>query len=425
MIAEELLHFVWQFRLFNQLELYTTDNEHVKIQFVGEYNKDAGPDFLQACVTIAGRSWHGNIELHIDGNDWIAHGHHLNAAYNSVILHVVFKNPVPAYRQDGTTIPCLVVGTFLAEQLLDKYQKLMDGRHWIACEAQLSKVNEVFIQMAKGRMLAERMEQQYLRVKNLYKQTKADWEKILFVIFSRSFGMKVNAEVFMQLGETIDLSILRKYIEEPMKQEALFFGQGGFLSGDLCDDYAKELKEEYIYLNEIHRLQEPKLSGWKYLRMRPINFPPFRIAQLVGVYGRNPYLFANLLESTSLDDALNLLKFNRTASYWNNHYRFDKFTTTHHTKLSKIFIYHLLINAFIPVLFSYGKMMGQQPLQNRALDWLEELKAENNYIIRLFCERGLSVSSATDTQALLQLKKAYCDKKRCLECVIGLSILKS
>ncbi|WDF70102.1 DUF2851 family protein [Sphingobacterium oryzagri] len=425
MIAEELLHFIWQFRLFNQLKLFSTAGEPIKIHFVGEHNNNAGPDFIQAKLAIAGQYWHGCVELHVDGRDWMRHKHHQDEAYNSVILHVVFSEPVVAHRADGTRIPCLVLRNFLDEKLLIKYQQLMDNRHWIACEAHLPAVADLHIQQLKGRMLVERLERNYHRVLQLHEQTKADWEKMLFLMICRSFGMKVNAEAFLQLGEAIDLHLVRKYIDEPLKQQALFFGQAGFLTKDYTDDYAVSLKNAYTELCDMHRLAPLSPVLWKQLRMRPANFPTFRLGQLIGVYGANPYLFAGLLACETVEQANLLFQDNRTADYWTDHYQFDRPTRHHETRLSDVFTTHLAINAFVPILFTYGKMMGQPQLEARAFAWLEGIKAEHNHVIAMFAQRGITSLNAADSQALLQLKKSYCDQKKCLECCVGLSILKA
>lgn len=424
MIAEELLHFIWQFRLFNQLELYSTDDEEIKIQFVGELNRDAGPDFLYARISIGETLWTGHVEIHVDGADWVKHGHHRDAAYNNVILHVVYENGEPIYREDGSCVPCLLLGSLLGVDVILRYREVMHNLHWIPCERHLASVSAIVQRQMLDRMAVERLEVQYARISASYEETKGDWECVLFRQLCRSFGMKVNAEAFMQLGRVVNLSLIRKYRKEPLKIEALLFGQAGLLA-NTEDDYALYLRTEFSYLRGLHGLEELTGFAWKFMRMRPANFPTFRLAQLAAVYASNPYLFERMLTCRSVDELLAIFAAPTSSNYWRCHYRFDQKTVGHELSLSKDFINHLLINAFVPITFAYAKMMGLAALQDRALEWLATTKVENNAIVRAYSARGCVARSAVDSQALLHLKRNYCDRKRCLSCMVGHAILKS
>jgi len=424
MVAEELLHFIWQFRLFNQLELYSTDDEEIKIQFVGELNRDAGPDFLYARISIGGTLWTGHVELHVDGGDWVKHGHHRDAAYNNVILHVVYENSAPVYRDDGTCVPCLPLGRLLSVDVILRYKEVMHNLHWIPCERHLASISAIVKRQMLDRLAVERLEVQYARIGASYEETKGDWERVLFRQLCRSFGMKVNAEAFMQLGYLVNVSLIRKYCKEPLKIEALLFGQAGFLA-TAQDDYGLYLRTEFSYLRGLHGLEELTGFTWKFMRMRPANFPTFRLAQLASVYAANPYLFEHILNCKNVDDLFTILAVPAFSSYWACDYRFDQRTAQHELTLSKDFINHLVINAFVPITFAYAKKTGLTLLQDRALEWLATTKAENNAIVRAYRARGCAATSAADSQALLQLKRNYCDRKRCLSCMVGHAILKS
>lgn len=425
MIAEELLHFIWQYRLFNQLELYSTDDEQIKVFQVGQNNKDAGPDFLFSQISIGGQKWGGHIEIHVDGADWFAHGHHRDAAYNAVVLHVVLRNPTHTLRKDGTSIPCLELGRFIDEKVFARYRAIMENLRWIPCEKQLPQAGELSKVQMVQRMVTERLEQRYLQIEELLTDTHSDWERVLFLQLCRSFGMKVNAEPFLELGKLVDLTLVRKYRAESFKIEAMIFGQAGFLTDAPNEDYIKNLVSEYRYLKSIHQLKERTVFEWKFMRMRPYNFPTFRLAQLSALYGRQPYLFEQVIQCKEVADLYRLLIDVTPNPFWETHFVLGKTTRAHTTQLSPSFIEHISINAFIPVIFSYGKYMGVEALQAKVLEWLEQLKGEKNKITRKFNELTLSARSAADSQGLLQLKKEYCDQKRCLECGIGLSIFKS
>ncbi|GHE30566.1 DUF2851 family protein [Sphingobacterium griseoflavum] len=425
MVAEELLHFIWQFRLFNQLELYSTDGEEINIQFVGELNRDAGPDFLYARVSVGTEHWTGHIELHVDGADWLRHQHHKDAAYNNVILHVVYENGITVFRKDGTQIPCLVLGRLVDRKLLVRYRDVMHNLHWIPCERHLPNISSLIKNQLLDRLAVERLEEQYTRIHATLEDTQGDWERVLFIHLSRSFGMKVNAETFMQFGRLVDLGVLRKYQKEPFKMEAMLFGQAGLIARSSADAYERSLQQEYNYLCRVHGLKAMVGFEWKFMRMRPANFPTFRLAQLIGLYGANPYLFQCLLACENVSEVLLLLADEKIGNYWEEHYRFGKKSDRHTLQLSKDFKQHLLINTFIPILFSFAKEMGLDHLQTRALEWLATTKAEDNAIVRAFHARGYDAVAASDSQALLVLKKNYCSKKRCLSCMIGHAIFKS
>lgn len=424
MIAEELLHFVWQFRLFNQLELYSTDDEQIKIFQVGQCNSDAGPDFLFSQISIDSREWRGHVEIHVDGADWFTHRHHLDVAYNNVVLHVVYQNPVPVFREDGTPIPCLELAPLINIRMLEHYREIMNNLHWIPCEKHLPQVDTMYKIQAMQRMAAVRLEQRYAQIQELLVETLGDWEKVLFLQLCRSFGMKVNAQPFFQLGKLVDLSLIRKYKEDSFKIEAMIFGQAGFLADVEKEGYPKELADEYHYLKTVHGLKELKVFEWKFMRMRPYNFPTFRLAQLLALYGQAPYLFEEVVHCNDMTDLNHILTNALPASFWETHFVLGKISPTHPTGLSESFIEHITINAFIPILFSYGKCMSIDKLQTRALAWLEQLKAEQNKITQKFNELTLSAVSAADSQGLLQLKQDYCDQKKCLQCSIGLSLFK-
>lgn len=425
MIAEELLHFVWQFRLFNQLELYSTDDEQIKIFQVGQCNEDAGPDFLFSQISIDSREWRGHVEIHVNGADWFTHGHHTDAAYNSVVLHVVYQNPVPVFREDGTAIPCLELAPLVNSRVLEHYRGIMQNLHWIPCEKHLPRVDPLHKTQVMERMAVVRLEQRHTQIQELLIETLDDWEKVLFLLLCRSFGMKVNAQPFSQLGKLIDLSLIRKYRADAFKVEAMVFGQAGFLADVPKEGYTKKLADEYRYLKTIHGLKELKVFEWKFMRMRPYNFPTFRLAQLLALYGQAPYLFEEVIHCKDMADLDHISTNASLTSFWKTHFVLGKTAPVHTTRLSQPFIEHITINAFIPILFSYGKCMGIDELQARAVSWLGQLKSEQNKITRKFNELTFSAASAADSQGLLQLKQDYCDQKKCLQCNIGLSLFKS
>lgn len=425
MISEELVHFIWQFRFFDQFDLYTQAGEKVSILDVGLPNSNAGPDFLYARLRIAEQEWHGHVEIHVDAKDWGRHSHHEDSAYNNVVLHVVWNGYGLFLREDGTSIPTLQIGERVDSNLLDKYRALKESKLWIPCQNQLKDVNTLVKTQLLQRQLVERLGYKYSLVYDLLNETAHDWEHVLFALVCRSFGMKVNAESFMDLGKILEHVLFRKYQCDLMKLEAMVFGQAGLLHSAHEDSYVKELRNEYAYLKKIHKLRELKPIVWRFMRMRPYNFPTFRIAQFVSLYSAKPSLFADVLFAEDIKTVYSFFEGINVSSYWSDHFIFGNKTSVHSTRISLPFVDHLLINAFIPTMFAYGKYIHDTKLQDKAIAWLETIAAEKNNITNRFFELGMPIRSSADSQAVLHLKKHGCDKKRCLECSVGLFLLRN
>lgn len=424
MVAEEFLHFVWQLRLFNQLNLFSQAGEVIRIIHPGRHNKDAGPDFLHAVLSINGWEWHGHVEMHVDGADWSRHQHQNDPAYTNVVLHVVMHNPVPACRADGTFIPTFVLADHIDPQLIYRYTAMMKSLSWIPCEAQLPTVEPIHKYQALDGALVERLAQKTLFIQGLLEETQGDWERTLFLLLCRAFGMKVNADVFLDFAKRLDFDLLRKYHHDRLKLEALCYGQAGMLTGTGRDPYRLSLQQEYHYLQQLHHLKPQMGLNWRSLRMRPFNFPAFRMAQLMGLYGLHPYFFQEVLDTKELTELTGSLAGLRASAYWENHFSFRKVTPQHATGLTKSFVQHLTINVFVPLVYAYGKVVVADDLQQRALDWLMAIPAEDNKITRKFVAMGMPMEKAADSQAVLHLHEHYCSAKRCLSCAIGNALLK-
>lgn len=425
MIPEELLHFIWQFRLYQGVNLRCTNGEELQVLQVGQANSNAGPDFLYSKLLLDGREWSGHVELHVQGGDWIKHRHQEDAAYNAVILHVVWADPRICFRADGTSIPTLLLAESVNVNLLDNYANLMHNLNWIPCAPTLHSVPQSTIQPWLTRMSIARLEDKYEVILLRVKQTKQDWERVLFELLCRAFGMKVNAEAFSQLAKIMDIKLIRKSLNDQQRVEALFLGQSGLLNKKIpSDEYLDSLRTEYAYLQKIHHLTEMKPEQWKFLRMRPYNFPSYRLAQLSALYARKVSLFDSCLSISSLADLHELLDQASVSPFWHTHFSLQTSTKWHPTNWSNTFVAHLSINAFLPLLFAYGKFMDLPIYSEKALLLMESLPPEKNRLVQRFRQLGITITSAADSQALLHMKDNLCDSKKCLHCQIGYSLLK-
>jgi hypothetical protein len=423
-LKEDFLSFIWQFRLFTSRDLRATSGERLEIIDPGFLNSHAGPDFFNAKIKIGETVWIGNIEIHIKSSDWSAHGHAVNTAYDNVILHVVYENDLQVQRTDGSAIQTLVLKDNFPISLLDRYQALISGIAVFPCANQIHTVEPVILQSCFSRVLMERYEGKYQDVCLILKHTKGNWEAVFYYLLARSFGFKTNSIPFELLARSIDYQFFAKYKDNPIQIEALIFGQAGFLSADFQERYPAQLKSEYEFLRKKFSLQALDPSIWKFLRMRPASFPTVRLAQFAALMIKSQHLFSLILEADSLKSIKSHFEHLPVHSYWTNHYHFAKASLPSATQLGLLSIENIIINTVCLVLFSYGKSTDQPAFIDQAFRILEQLQGEKNSITAHYKDSGIKIENAFVSQALLELNKSYCSKKKCLNCGIGVKILK-
>jgi len=368
--------------------------------------------------------WFGHVEMHIQSSDWDRHCHQEDTVYNNVILHVVWRNDKVIYRNDGTSIPTLVLSEYVEQHLLERYSTMMNAKSSIPCEFQLGSIDLFKKSMWLSTLAVERLEMKVQQVLLILDQFNTDWEKTLWVWICRCIGLKVNADTFQELGEKLPWNILQKYRSNLFKIEALFFGVSGLLIQESGSEYMKQLAGEFEYQKHIHGI-EVVYGVWKRMRMRPYNFPERRIAQLAVLFSKNELGVAKILAVDDLERARKLFKIASLSDYFDGHFSFGTKTKIKETlRLSNETIDTLVINVIIVFLFSYGKYFSIQTYIDRALTLLEQLPSEKNMVVRQFAQYDWQVQSALQSQGILQLKRFYCDRKRCLHCRIGCEILK-
>ena len=418
---EQLLHYVWKHKLFPLKPLLTAEGESIEIIDPGQANYNAGPDFFNAKIKIGGVVWVGNIEIHQQSSEWERHGHHLDSNYDSVILHVASEIDASVRRSDGETIPQLEL--HCPGYLSDNYRQLIEADRYPACYRLIPALPKLLLHSWLSRLQTERFEQKTDKIMQLLGRHRKDWEHVFFIILARNFGFGTNSDAFEFWAETIPLQAVNKHRDSLFQIEAFFFGQAGLLQEVPADEYTDRLMKEYTYLSHKFGLRPSANSRWKLLRMRPDNFPHVRIAQLASFYYRSQRLLSALMEAQSLKSLRDMLRCG-TSEYWLTHYVFGEASPPHPKTLSNQTIDLLVINTVIPFLYAYGKYKTDNILIQRANGLLEEMRPENNFIVRIWKECGLEAAHAGDSQALIQLKKNYCDIKKCLYCRIGYEYLK-
>ena len=419
-MKESILHYVWQNKLFATHDLQTTDGEKLEIIDVGRNNTDAGPDFFNAKIRIGDTLWAGNVEIHTCSSDWYKHNHQSDKSYDSVILHVVSKADSVVFRRDGDRIPQLEL--IYPKQIDANYEQLFDQQKWIPCSDKIRLVSPIFIQSWESALLAERLEQKLNSIDKLLTGSNQHWEEAFYITLARNFGFGTNSQAFESLAKSLPLSVLGKHKDDIFQLEALLFGQAGLLNGDKQDDYSGKLKKEYDFLSLKYGLSSIDGSQWKLLRLRPDNFPYIRIAQFAALIQNSTKLFSRIVEDPKIETIRKMFD-SEPSSYWRSRYLFASRSPVHDKKLGVQSINGILINTVVPFLFCYANHKNNDELKSTAIQMLEEVPAERNAIINGWHELGLKAETAFDTQALIQLKKQYCDEKKCLRCRIGHKVL--
>jgi len=404
--------------------LYTTKQQLIEVIDPGLPNRNAGPDFFNAKLKIAGVLWVGNVEIHSRASDWYAHGHDKDPLYRNVILHVAEEADAEVCRADGEPVPLLLL--HCPDEIARRYEQLKQAEYYPPCYEIIPTLSRLTVHSWLSALQVERFQQKAEAILKRLEQQEGNWEACLFTTLARNFGFGLNGDAFERWAGRLNFNALGKHRDNLFQIEAFFFGQAGLLQDTpaTADDYYQKLQSEYRYLNQKFSLQTPlDAAAWRMLRLRPGNFPHVRIAQLAALYHHSEALFSRLMEAEEVVSALNLLQC-RADGYWRSHYVFNVPSVSSEKRIGAGSLNLILINTVIPMLYAYGMHRGSEAHCERATRFLESLKAEQNHITRMWEQCGLSVECAADSQALIQLKKQYCDKRDCLRCRFGYEYLK-
>jgi len=420
-MTEEFLQYVWKHGLFSKEGLTTTQGEPLQIIHPGSINNDAGPDFFNASVKISGTLWAGNVEIHLKSSDWNRHGHQTDSAYNNVILHVVSEDDMSPLLQNGEPLPVLIPE--IDQMAWDNYNELVKTPGWPACSCYLHQIDPVYLAATLNSSVIDRMQIKSKAVYQLLKETKNNWNEAFYIFLARSFGFKTNALPFELLARATPLKILNKHHENLFTTEAILFGQSGMLNDQLLgDDYFLRLREEYGFFAKKYHLRGVESHLWKFLRLRPANFPTLRLAQFACLMHQSDSLLSKIIESDQPSELEQLFKL-KASPYWDTHFKFNTPARNSEKHLGEAACHNLLINAVAPFLFIYGEFTGNNAQKMKAIELLESLPSEENHIITRWKELGVPCQSAFDSQALIQLKTVFCDQKRCLNCQLGHKVI--
>ncbi|MDR3262438.1 MAG: DUF2851 family protein [Tannerella sp.] len=418
---ERLLQYVWKYRLYDEAGLCSVDGVPVTVIDPGIQNTDAGPDFFNAKVRIAGVVWAGCVEIHRKASDWRTHRHDNDPAYDSVILHVVEEGDTLICRTNGEVIPQALIR--VPPNVREHIEWLLSRDTPLPCAERIHEIESIHLSAWISALISERLERKTEAVFTLLDQYANDWNEVFYITLMRNFGFGTNSDAFEWLAKSLPFKYILKQRRNSQPIEALLFGQAGLLTEENNDPYYQLLQREYLFLQKKYSLQPIDGFLFKKMRTRPVNFPHLRLAQMAAIWTNNDTLFSKILEENQLDTLKDCFDVS-LSDYWNTHYHFQNASPAKKKTIGTNTTYAILINTVIPVLFAYGKKKQQPDYCTRALQILEDLPPERNSVITPFLKAGISVKNASDTQALIQLRREYCEKKKCLYCRIGFHLIK-
>lgn len=401
--------------------LRTTQGDELQVVKPGSCLKTSGPDFFNAQIIIGNQKWAGNIEIHNKSSDWYLHNHHEDQSYDNVILHVVWENDVDIYRKDNSIIPVLEISNFVSKKALFKYSKLKERKSWINCENNILDVSDFVLKNWQEKLYLERLEKRSEEIQKCLEFSKNDWEAVFFWFLAKNFGLNVNGDSFFQMAKSIPFEIIRKESFDPQNLEALFYGTLTMLES-YEDTYGRDLYIRWEYLKQKYNLKDHLVAKVEYYKLRPDNFPTIRLSQLAQLYAKHQNLFSKSIALSSTNDFYELFDVG-VEKYWETHYQFDRLSVCKKKLLSKSFIDLLMINTIVPFKFLYDRSFGKETFED-SIKILEEIKPEKNVIVDKFIAIGVKSDNAFQSQALIELKKKYCDLGKCLTCSIGIELLK-
>ena len=418
------MQYVWQHRLLLQTDLHTVDGRKVSIIDPGRLNTGSGPDFFNAKVNIGSDMWAGDVEIHVRASDWHRHGHDGNPAYDSVVLHVVDSDDDAVRRSNGEVIPQMVMRC--APDFHVKYASLVDRSDIdLPCTSLLRATDSLHVNDWLTAMAYERLYDKADRLTTTVEALTGDWEAATYILLARSLGFGTNSDPMERLAKGLPLQFLRKHADSVTAIEALLFGQGGFLNTAPADDpYVALLQREYKFFAHKFGLQPMVSPGWRTGRMRPANQPHRRVAVLASLICTGKWLVDSIIRAESPEEIITFFR-PEMSEYWHTHYSFGSEPSRGYTTLSRASAIVLVINVAIPLMMAYGLSHGLNELCDKAVEWLCALPPESNHIISLFADAGIKAGNAFASQALIQVRRQYCERHACMYCRMGHRLLAS
>jgi hypothetical protein len=423
-MTEEFLHFIWLYQVFNHKDLKTVSGEKIQVISAGINNHNSGPDFSNSRIKIDNNLWLGNVEIHVNTSDWLLHQHQSDPAYSNVVLHVVYSDDAPKKDYHLSTIPVLELKNRIDMTKYLDWQSLRKRKTWIPCEVFIKSVPAIITSQMVSNTAVTRLERKVDSILKDVESLNGHWEHALMQSIITSMGTKVNKDAFHSLSKVLPFPEIKKLEKEPLKMEALVFGIAGFLTGDFEDEYPKMLKDIFSFQMKKFNYLVFNFSIWKFMRMRPRNFPSIRLAQLAAIFTNWTAICNSIFYEKQVINLEGNLRI-AVNLYWKSHFRFDVKSKENSLKMGKSMYNHILINGTIPFIYAYGINHDDELYLQYALELSERISPEKNTIISNWNRMNIKAKNAFESQGLIELKNNFCSFKKCLSCKIGVWILNS
>ena len=423
-MTEAFLYFIWQFQYFEKNALRSTTGQTLKVLKTGRINTNSGADFQDSRLLIDGVEWFGSVEIHVKSSDWNLHQHQTDAAYNNVILHVVWQNDVTISRPDGSELPVLELQNLTDASAWERYKTLLETSETIPCGPQFGQVDNLARVSMLDKALTQRLERKAGAARDLFQQNQNDWEETAYQLLAYNFGFKINSDSFLQLARAVPLKTLQKHRNNLTQIEAILYGTAGFLV-EPADEYSHLLAREYKVLAAKYALanQQMHLHQWKFLRLRPANFPTVRLAQFAQLIAQQTSLFSMFINVGATKELLQKLQVQQ-SDYWQQHYVFGKTATAKVPAVGRGSAENILINTVVPLLVTYAHERDNRAYLEKALEIVENLPAEHNHITESWEKLGIKIKTAYDSQGVIEWFNEFCAAKRCLQCNVGVALVR-
>ena len=422
-MREDFISFLWKYRLYANENLHTTEGASVFVYHPGQLNEHSGPDFSEAEISIGSLKWSGHVEIHVLSSEWNKHAHQHDLAYDNVILHVVNEEDDIIFRRDGSRIPCLQLKGRIQKRILESYRSIQSALSPISCSESIDSVSKMDIDLCFDRVLIEKLEERTKQLLKRLHEVEDNWEQLFYERLCRNFGFKVNGNAFENLARKLPFKFIKKEADDIEKIEALIFGVSGFLNNSYAQAYFLRLKTIYAHLKKKYSLKELNNSQFKYMRMRPSNFPTMRLAQLAALIYKTDHLFNKVMNISHHTDAVKWLNV-EVSRFWKSHYHFNSKPKRTNHRLGAMAQKLIIANAIVQLQFSYASRMHKTTLKENALGLLESIPAEKNIILKKWNDLGIKCANSARSQGAIHLFNKYCANKKCLNCQIGKNILK-
>lgn len=418
---EELLSWLWEFRVPTLSGLLTVSGEPVEVLHPGFRNSDAGPDYHFARIRVGGNEWAGQVELHVLSSHWENHGHSADPNYRNIALHVVWQHDKEPALLSERGIPTLELKPVLENNLPEAWRAMRNSVAEIACGASPQREDPLLLRQWLDRMASERLIRKAEQIEHVLKGLGGNWEEALYRQLAYAYGLSVNSMAMEQLARQVPLRLVNRYRGQEFRLEAMLFGAAGLLPAENQDEYPRRLCMEFEGLRQAHDLHALEPPPWKYLRMHPSAFPEVRIARFAAMLRYlNPLISLIHMTVEEMEKVFSL----PPHAYWTRHFRFGAETGRAMKHRSGILSELVMVNAVAPFLHVYGRRHGNELHMSKAMEILESADPERNRITREWEALGINVETALDSQGLIEARNYYCARRKCLSCIVGKTWLK-